>query len=151
MVAALYPDVLVETSTTVMPGKKEIKFLGKNEKKILIVTDHAGTVFLPDDELQFLTTVLSACKLQIDDVAIINWQQVEPKHYTSIGEEISNKQILLFNVSPAEFGLSVNFPHFQVQQVDQRTYLFAPSLREVEKNVETKKLLWIALKRFFAI
>lgn len=151
MVADLYYDVLLDTSTTVMPGKPSIKFLGKNEKNILVVVNHAGVPFLPDDELKFLTSVLSACKLSLADVAIVNWREVATKEYSAVFEELNGNRILLFDVSPSEFGLPLSFPFFQVQPFDNRNYLCAPALTGIEKDVETKKQLWASLKRIFAI
>jgi hypothetical protein len=151
LVADLYPDVLVESNTTVMPGKDGLKFLGKNGRNILVVVSKPDAAYLPDGELNFLTTVLTACGLGIADIAIINWTRIPDKNYQSVIEHLESRIVLLFDVKPVAFGLPVDFPHYQVQPFDNRTYVFAPALSLIESAVDQKKQLWLAIKKIFAI
>ena len=149
-VADLYSNVLIESGATVMPASTTIRFLGNNKENILIVVNTDNTVFIADDDLKFLTTVLAACKMSLADVAIINWQNVNAD-YKSILVELSSKAVLLFGVTPNEFGLPINFPFYQVQRFDERQFVFAPPLSEIGKDVNSKKELWLSLKRLFNI
>src|ERR1700751_3330394 len=46
------------------PGAENaLSVLGNNQQKIVIVVDNKEAVFLPDDQFNFLTGILSACKL----------------------------------------------------------------------------------------
>src|SRR5215216_6730043 len=71
-IAHLYPGVLIEPKTTATIPKKSPSYLGNNERKILLLVNYPVDLFLPDKELSFLTSVLSACKLSLADVAIVN-------------------------------------------------------------------------------
>lgn len=150
LTAGLYGNVLVAKEETTVGNEVKINFLGKNEKNILIVVNKQGIAFLPDKELNFLTSILSACSLSLADVAIINQFHSLHSYHDTINQ-LHSKTVLLFDVTPGEFGLPVNFPDFQVQPIDHVNYLTAPSLDLLEGNKDLKKSLWIALKRMFTI
>src|SRR5690349_3940980 len=48
------------------------KYLGEYKKNILIIVRYHDFQYLPDDQLNFLSAVLGACKLNLSDVAILN-------------------------------------------------------------------------------
>lgn len=149
----LYPHALIETSETPFrpaSGGLPVSFLGSNEKNILVLTSSAEAVFLSETELHFLTTVLSACHKTLADVAIVNWLNTE-KNYEGIVDFFQSKLVFLFEVSPVDFGLPINFPPFQIQEFAGRTYLHAPALKKIEADKELKKKLWDALKKIFNI
>lgn len=151
VVADLYSNVLVEGNTTVMPVKEQIRFLGKNQRNVLVVVDNSDVPFLHDEELNLLTSILSACHLSLADVAIINWNNVADKSHENLSGEFQPRQTILFDVTPAQFELPVDFPLFQVQHFAGTHYLCAPSLHQLKTNKEMKKQLWESLKRMFAI
>lgn len=150
LLAALYADVLVATDTPA-PTKKKLNALGGNQKKILVVADKENEIYLPENELVFLTTVLAACKLSLADVAIINYKNIEEKEYKKLIEYFGATTVLLFHLTPLEFGLPINFPHFQIQAFNGVTYLSAPELHLIENEISLKKQLWPALKNIFRL
>ncbi len=147
----LYQNVLVETKMAKVPALPPINFLGGNKKQILIVAANADTPFLTDNELTFLTNILAACKLGLDDVAIINKEHLPTVNYETIIEMLQSKIVLLFNIDPLAFGLPIHFPHFQVQQFNSRVYLCAPSLNDIEQEKTLKAKLWAGLKTLFQL
>jgi len=150
MLADLYHQTLVQTSTTTVPESMQLKYLGNNQKNIVVVVRHEKIPFLPDFELNFLANVLSACKLSMADIAIINQQHCHESELKSL-IQTEGKSILLFGTEPLSIGLPINFPPFQIQHFDKRTYLHAPSLTEIEQDKGLKTKLWNALKAFFQI
>ncbi len=146
----LYSDVLIDSNATDMPKPESTASMGKNAKKILFVVTHKDIELLTEGHLNFLKNILTPCKLTIDDISIINWENSN-KEFQKILNEFKSKIILLFDVSPDNLGLPLNFPKFQIQEFDKRVYLFVPSLEELEKNIETKKAFWNALKKLFKL
>ena len=67
----LVEDISIQIQNTASP-KKMLAFLGKNEKQIIIIVSNEEVLYLPDEQLSFLLGVLAACKLTMEDVAIIN-------------------------------------------------------------------------------
>lgn len=157
-IADLYRTSLVEENETPVktkpaPAKANdlLKYLGENQKKILIIVDHSNTVYLPDDELSFLTNILSACKLSLADVAIINRNNYNEISYKELMAKLNSRIIFLFGVDPVFFGLPLSFPHFQVQPFANATFLFAPALMDCKKDDLLRSKLWVCLRRIFAI
>jgi hypothetical protein len=140
LLTGLYSSVLIETNATIMPIQTDVKYLGKNEKCILV---------LINNELNFLTSILSACKLSLADVAIVNVHSLNNSE--TVIDNIECKNVLLFGVEPLSMGLPIHFPHFQLQQFNKRTYLSAPPLSQIENNKEVKLNLWNNLKKMFSI
>ncbi len=145
-----YPDSLIETAATTVPEVSSLSYLGKNEKNILIITSKEDVRFLTDEELVFLTSILSACKLSIADVAIVNRKQTKID-LPEIFFQLKTKTVLLFDVTPLEIGLPINFPQFQIQEFNKQTYLYAPPLQKIANDLTIKKQLWNSLKKLFGI
>ena len=151
MLADLYRDSLVETeSKTSSPAPKQLKYLGTNQKHIIVVVSHESVPFLPDEELNFLSTVLAACKLSIADIGILNAYNAEETELQNVINTEGNK-VLLFGIQPLAIGLPINFPAFQLQPFNNRTYLYAPALSQIENDKALKGKLWISLKAMFGI
>ena len=127
------------------------KSLGGNKRQVLIVTNYNEAVHLPDENLQFLIGILTACKLSLADVAIINHNNYSGQGYEEITKIFNSKKVLLFGITPADFRLPMNFPEFQLQAFNQITYLCSPALAFVETDTTLKKLLWARLQQLFAI
>ena len=165
LVAMLYPNSLLsfEIDDVVTKSNKSVseqkitadaepsKWLGNNQKNILIVVQYNDVVHLPDDELNFLTGILTACKLSLGDVAIINTNNYKKVNYLDILNQFNSRIVFLFGISPADFGLPVNFPHFQVQAVSGCTYLSTPALEQRSADNMFKSRLWLCLRSIFSI
>ncbi|MBI3138487.1 MAG: hypothetical protein HYZ15_07885 [Sphingobacteriales bacterium] len=166
-VAGLYKNHLVETGNTIpvvpnpapapsSPGKEppasaEWKALGNNRKQILVLVARDGVVFLPDAELNFLTGILTACKMTLADVAILNLQHYPGTGYKELVPFFNSKHVLLFGVEPSGIGLPLNFPSFQAQAFNGTTYLWSPDLETMETDKLLKSKLWVSLKQLFTI
>ena len=151
LVVDLYQNALLQDNARAVPASRKMAFLGKNAKNIVIVVNKKDAPFLPDNELSFLTNVLSACQLGLMDVAIVNWQNLEPRDATILLKEIPGKQVILFGTTPSKFGISDNAQPYTILKGDAQQFVVAPSLNEIENNKEAKKQLWMALKQLFGI
>lgn len=150
MLADLYPNVLVGTTATAVPEDDAFSFLGDNNKNILVLVNEAGAKYLPEKDLSFLVSVLTACQLSLADTAIVNTYG-KKTDYEKVTSQMNAKVVLLFNVPPTEIKLPMDFPFFQVQKFREQTYVYSPALSVVEKDVQMKKQLWAALKKAFSI
>ena len=158
LTASLYKTSLIETTDEnpqprldTIPGSTQWKYLGNNTKNILILVDYKNTVHLPDEQLDFLTNMLSACRLSISDIAIININNHRNVSYKDYIIFFKCNIIFLFGIEPEKFGMPVSFPHYQVQSFSGNTFLFTPSLNEIERDRVQKSKLWVCLRRIFGI
>jgi len=150
LLGVLYENSLISTTATDGPQKKTAVYLGNNNRNVIVVVRHEGVPFLPDSELQFLTSILSACKLSLADIAIMN---LSTSGAAAVKEQIESSAtaVLLFGVAPEEVELPIRFPPFRVQSFDNRSFLHAPSLSTIGSEKSLKMQLWNNLKTVFNI
>jgi hypothetical protein len=128
-----------------------ISFLGNNQKKITILVNSDAAIYLPDDELNFLLGILTACKLSMADIALVNLYKNADLNYSILTEQLKAEKIFLFGLNAATIELPLQFPHYQVQQFNNQVYLSSVSLSEMQANKEEKMKLWNCLKKIFLI
>ena len=117
----LYKNSLVELDSTpvkkVLEKAAGIAFLGNNQRQVTIIVNDTSSIYLPDEELNFLMGILSACKLSMADVALVNIAKTGTHTYTKIEEELNAGTILLFGVEPVQLQLPAS-PHlFQLSDI----------------------------------
>ncbi|MGN6436922.1 MAG: hypothetical protein ACTHMM_10335 [Agriterribacter sp.] len=152
VITDLYKTPIIQLTSSAAPDNKPvIKFLGSNQQRITIVVNVTDAPFLTDKSFNFLAGILSACKLTVADVAIINLHQIADKNYQQIQQATSPVSMLLFGVSQSDIALPLQFPHFQLQRYGNITYLAAPALDEVETDKTVKTKLWGSLKSLFQL
>lgn len=170
VIADLYKSSLIEINQTSDQVSKEViatnnnmivsdnyqnewKYLGNNKKNILILVkyDNDNCIHLPDDHLNFLINMLSACKISLDDVAIMNLHNHPQASYNEIINQFKSKIVFLFGVEPIVIGMPISFPHFQVQSFSKCTFLFTPEMEDLKKDNVFKSKLWVCLRRIFSI
>lgn len=170
VVADLYGNVLNETDPVrgAMPAIKNAaaeqagppagvekntdwRSLGNNARHILVLVQNRDFAFLPDHELSFFTGILAACKLSMEDVALVNLNNNPEVSGRQLTDFFKSRIVFLFDIEPASLGLPVNFPQYQLQPFAGTTYLYAPSLAKLEGDKLEKSKLWVCLKRLFNI
>lgn len=125
--------------------------LGNNKSRVIIIIENDETVYLPDTQLNFLLGILSACKLTMDDVAILNIKKNKAVTYKAIELELKAEKIILFGVAPIQIELPIEFPHYQIQQYNNQTYISAAPLSDIQDDKTEKTILWNCLKQLFSI
>jgi len=128
-----------------------IASLGSNQKKIAILVNSTAAIYLPDEELNFLLGILTACKLSMADIALINIAKNPGLDYMAVTEQLKAEKIFLFGLDANALALPLQFPHYQVQQFNNQVYLSSLSLNELQANKDEKMKLWNCLKKVFAL
>ena len=147
---------LVETSSPVnMPTAETVVrewWLGSNLQKITLLVDQKDTLYVNDESLRFLSNILGACKLNLGDVAIVNYQN-EPVNYTFLKENTTPQHLILFGVTAKQIQLPFTVPNYQVQKYDNCSFLIAAGLETMLGDSQEAKLekskLWLSLKKMF--
>lgn len=161
LVAAVYKNNLVESNQLPLPKKSAepgkgpagIQFLGKNQKGVCLLVRYSNDVHLPDKQLNFFTSILQACKLDLGDVAIINCQRQEFS-FAMLQEQIKCNYLLFFGVGPSTIGLEP-VVDFTITQYKDCQLLHSPAAEDLNStSAESKSLkgkLWGCLKQLFAV
>lgn len=129
--------------------KLKITALGENKCNILFLVNNEDQKFLSDSEMKLLSNLLSACKLSIADISLVNLQENPGIIYTDLVDQFHPKKILIFGISTSELQLPFTIPFFQIQQFHEQLYLTNPPLNQFVNNKELKKQLWNCLKKLF--
>jgi len=168
LLADMYRNSLVETKENVQPGKKkhvkvttetdagnpkaaDWKYLGEYKKNILIIVRYHNVPYLPDEQLNFLTSVLGACKLNLGDVAVFNAANNPSSLYKNLQEKFKSAFTILFGLTPEELEMPLSFPEFQVQPFNNCTFLHTPVLEVLEADKVLKSKLWVCLRKMFGV
>ncbi len=130
------------------------KFLGRNKKNISLVTYSDDAVFLSEMHLAFIIKLLDACKINVEDVAIVNKAR-EEINITALKKQLIPKKLILFGVEPTSLRLPIHFPLFKQQEFDGCIYLYVPPLEDLTIETNESKLLksklWVCLQNLFEL
>lgn len=175
VVAELYKDTLVvipETKnitdavenpvkdTEINFKKTDVSFpekkywLGDNQKRVAIFVDDHANVFLGDDALQFLTNILSACKLNLSDIALVNVANMQ-QPFNEITNHLSSEYAVLFGVDKNKISLKENMELFVNTTINNISIVTAPPLEAMMLQTPDAKTLkarlWNGLKTMFGL
>lgn len=159
LLVGLYEKDLVKEPTVAAPAgerktdSREIGFLGKNARGIVVLVRYENDVYLPEPQLQFLTSILAACQLNLGDVAIINTAK-QPVAPTSIAAQFQPKFLLGFGIDASAIG----YPEsalLSTCHLDGMQVVWSPAAETLNgSGAESKALkskLWLCLKAMFNV
>ena len=151
----LYKNSLVALDTPQIKSNslkpQSLNFLGKNQKQILIVVNDSEAIHLNDSDTALLTGILNACKLNFNDVALLNLAQHNGIDLSSIQDNFNPKVMITFGINLTSIEIEQHFEYYVISKLKSMTFLNANSLTQIGKNVEEKKQLWNCLKSIFSI
>ena len=154
LATTLTDEPFLPKQTLPLKERPENWYLGKNAKNITILVHETDAVFLNDANLDFLTKILGACKLNMGDVAVINTARYLAL-FPEIKKELTPSTYILFGVKTTDIQLPFIIPDYQIQPYDQSKFLAAPAFDRfagdhAEAKLEKTKL-WVSLKTLFNI
>ncbi|HNU89533.1 MAG TPA: hypothetical protein PKJ94_14635 [Ferruginibacter sp.] len=127
-----------------------ISFLGENKRRIAILVSSPDSIYLADDELSFLLGILTACKLSMMDIALINVSKNTGLSYSDIADQVKAEKVFLFGIDPDILNLPLKFPHYQLQHYNNQVYLSSEALGKLQTDKQEKLKLWNSLKKVFS-
>ena len=127
----------------------EIDFLGGNEKHIAFIINNEHHTYLNDNELKFLSGLINACNITMADISIVNFARNKHIRYNILSSSLASRKILCFGVSSSDIDLPFAIPYFQVQTFQEIQYIFCPHLEQLQEDIDSKKQLWVSLRKIF--
>ncbi|MEO6843703.1 MAG: hypothetical protein ABI184_00950 [Ginsengibacter sp.] len=125
-----------------------INSLGGNKKNILFLVTDSQNKFLPDEQMDLLSNLISACKLTMADIALVNYYDIS-LNYLQLSGHFQSKKVLMFGIETSALQLPFTIPHFQIQPFLEQLYVTAPPLNHFLNNKDLKKELWTCLQKLF--
>lgn len=144
-------DVESETPTIKTLEERPLTHLGIYHKNILVIVNQDGVEYLDDGDKKFLIDILGACKLTLDDLALVNYNGNPGLSYQQIQKVFKPEIILCLGIGPETLKFPLEFPQYQVQRYNQQVYLHTPSLKMLAEDKNAKRQLWECLKKIFTI
>lgn len=130
---------------------EEIKYAGRNLKNILILVADADAVHLSDAPLEFLGQILQACKLNLNDVAIVNLYNNPHATFQSSLNAFKPTLVIDFGSVLKKWNPELNSMLYQEETMDHITIIRADHLPSIAQKPELKKQLWLTLKSHFKL
>lgn len=123
--------------------------LGDFQKKILILVDEPGQAFLSDEDLTFLSGILSACKMSLGDIGIININRTPGTRAAGLNQKFRPTAWWVFGLEPKKIGLSRENEAATASRFEGAPVFAAPSLQILSQKPEAKRELWKHLKAHY--
>lgn len=126
--------------------KNQFLTIGKNRKKILIISDHSIN---ENESLQhkLLVNMLKAVQLEIDDVILI--QLNKNIHFKYLLKCYDVEVCLFFGLIPKNLNLNIIGQYYKIIPFHNRKLVFAENLAVINKEKASKEAIWKNLKRLF--
>ncbi|MDP4620507.1 MAG: hypothetical protein NWS87_08300 [Sediminibacterium sp.] len=143
-------------NTTNEPIKElgQIKYLGEHLKQVTIIVKDELAVYLNENDLTLLSSILSACKLTLADVALINVAQQKLSLH-EILNVLPSKLVMIFDVSSITLKIKLPTTLYKSIQLGDTYLLFSNSLSLMQGGDQSAKLekgkLWAILKSLFQL
>ena len=151
----LFQKTLVDTNNNEKKQStaenKELNIFGGNKQRIILIVNHRDISFVTDQQLTFLSGILNACKLTLEDVGLLNISSAPAISYKTISDSFKPGIVMMFGISPEAIQLPFVIPEFQRQSYHNQVYVAAPSLDDLENNKELKRKLWTVLQQIFSL
>ena len=143
-------------NTTNEPIKElgQIKYLGEHLKQVTSIVKDELAVYLNENDLTLLSSILSACKLTLADIALINVAQQKLSLH-EILNVLPSKLVMIFDVSSTTLKIKLPTTLYKSIQLGDTYLLFSNSLSLMQGGDQSAKLekgkLWAILKSLFQL
>jgi len=132
----------------------QIKYLGEHLKQVTLIVKDELAVYLNENDLTLLSSILSACKLTLADVALINVAQQKLSLH-EILNVLPSKLVMIFDVSSTTLKIKLPTTLYKSIQLGDTYLLFSNSLSLMQGGDQSAKLekgkLWAILKSLFQL
>lgn len=137
------PAIAVTTEKAAVTG-----ITGKNNKQFVWIVNETQYPFLNDDDFQFLSEILTACRMNMNDIALVNYAHNKTSLH-SLAATLQAKHVVISATD--QDWLQQATESYSLQQ-EQDYQLFITEDLSVLRNDKVKKTkLWLALKQMLGL
>jgi hypothetical protein len=127
-------------------------YLGNYERKIIVLVNDSDNIYLGDEQLNFLTGILAACKHNLAHIALININEHHLDFY-QLKKELQPEFLIAFGITALQIELPFAMPDYQVQEYSKCKIITAPALTTLNGQTPEAKAgktkLWKSLQNMF--
>ena len=147
-------QIETEKNHTPISDLGQIKYLGEHLKQVTIIVKDELAVYLNENDLTLLSSILSACKLTLADIALINVAQQKLSLH-EILNVLPSKLVMIFDVSSTTLKIKLPTTLYKSIQLGDTYLLFSNALSLMQGGDQSAKLekgkLWAILKQLFQL
>ncbi|RAJ87438.1 hypothetical protein CLV59_101189 [Chitinophaga dinghuensis] len=145
----LIPGKTPEAAPVQKPLPK-VKYLGENQKNVALFIQNESEPYLNDELFNLLTNILNACKLGMQDVALINISSQPEFTFRDWQQSLKIKQAVVFGIAPQQLSID-ELPSYQLFTLGESAVLFSDHLQIIGTDKALKARLWSGLKQLLTI
>lgn len=142
--------VITDASRNINTDSKEKEhskgITGKNHKHFVWVVNEPDYPFLSDEDFKFMSEVITACKMNMDDIALVNLAKSN-LDFTELKERLQPKFIILSAL--AQNWLEAD--SYSLQQQEGFQFYISEDLNVLRDDKAKKSKLWLALKQMLGL
>lgn len=154
LLAQMYDQPIIPEEHRAQPAVAKalpkVKYLGENQKNILLLIQNESEAYLNDELFNLLANILNACKLGMQDVALINVALYPGLTLADYQQTVSARQCIIFAIPPASLGLPPMQPYLP-ETHGQVMAIHSDDLQLIATDKQLKGRLWQGLKQLFGI
>jgi hypothetical protein len=133
--------------------KEDFKYIGNNEQNIIILIKEESVEYIQELTLKKINWILTACKLELKDVAIFNLKEQEIK-IDNLFNSMIPKVILIFGLGSNDIHLPLSLNINEIKIYNGCKILSTESIealfqKDFIQSSRKKKELWESLKKIF--
>ena len=137
---------IVEEPKLVFEKKVEFEYLGKNQKRILILVNDSTNKVSSVQGTELLRKLVKAIELTNNDFALVNYANYTNASFEDLKSFFKCELILSFGVAMRTLGLAEQ-PLHQLFVVDNVKFVFTKNLHDLDSDQVSKKILWGSLQQ----
>ena len=137
---------IVEEPKLVFEKKVEFEYLGKNQKRILILVNDNTNKVSSVQGTELLRKLVKAIELTNNDFALVNYANYTNASFEDLKSFFKCELILSFGVAMRTLGLAEQ-PLHQLFVVDNVKFVFTKNLHDLDSDQVSKKILWGSLQQ----
>lgn len=137
---------MVQEPNVVLNPKFDFKYLGKNQRNILILVNDIENEVSTEQGRELLRKLVNAIALTAKDFALVNYANYQTATYADLNDLFACKLVLAFGVNAQQLGLAEQ-PLHQLNEIGETKLVFTTNLRDLDSDQHSKKTLWTSLQK----
>ena len=123
-------------------------FKRKNKKQLVWLLEEHYFPYLTDADFQFLGDVLTACKMNMEDIALVNVAN-NRNHFDELVQQLQPKFVITSGVQVD--ALPIQTADYRVQEQQDYLICCTEPLEAIRTDKSKKSKLWLALKQMLGL
>lgn len=124
----------------------DFKYLGKNQKQILILVNDSANEVSTEQGRELLRKLVKAIELTANDFALVNYANYGGAKFKHLKAFFNCSLVLSFGVGAKQLDLPEQALH-QLSLLENTQFVFTNNLHDLDSDQQSKKVLWGSLQQ----